>query len=269
MQYRFGLVLSGGGSRGIAHAGVLAALKEDGLEPEAISGTSAGALVGALYGAGMEPQEMLDFFAETSPYRISKLSFGKPGLFDTEKIIPDFEAAFPDDRFETLKCRVFVAATDLVRARLEIFSTGRWIRPVIASCSVPALFAPTLIDGRPFADGGIIDNFPVYPLLGLCDVIVGVYVSPMSPLDSSALNGALAVSQRAYEIAVYHSSLRRFHYCSLVLHPEGLRRFGMFDVRSREEIFELGYRAVRKRRDEILRLFEDPLQGGSKLSEPC
>ncbi len=252
-----GLVLSGGGSRGIAHAGVLAALLEEGLEPEAIAGTSAGALVGALHGAGLSPHEMLGFFAEKSPYRVSKLAFGKPGLFDTEKIVPDFEAAFPDDRFDILRCRLFVAATDLLQARLEIFSTGRWIRPVIASCSVPALFAPTLIHGRPFADGGIIDNFPVYPLLGLCDVILGVYVSPITPIEAHALNNALAVSQRAYEIAVYHASLRRFHYCSLVLFPENLRQFGLFDVRNREEIFEIGYRAVQKRREEILRLFDE------------
>lgn len=257
MQYRLGLVLSGGGSRGIAHAGVLAALAEEGLVPEAISGTSAGALVGALHGVGKGPEEMLRFFADTSPYRFSKLAFGKPGLFDTEKIIPDFEAAFPDDRFEALSCRLFVAATDLLKARLEIFSSGRWIRPVIASCSIPALFAPTHIGGRPFADGGIIDNFPVYPLLGLCDVILGVYASPMVPLDTGALDSALAVSQRAYEISVYHSSLRRFHYCGLVLHPEGLRQYGLFDVRKREEIFDRGYRSVRKHREEILKLFEN------------
>ncbi len=259
MQYRVGIVLSGGGSRGIAHIGVLAALAERGIAPECVSGTSAGAIVGALYGGGLTPDQMLDFFAEKSPFRFSKLAFGKPGVFDTEKIVPDFLATFPDDSFEALGRRLFVAATDLVRARLEIFASGPLVRPVIASSSVPALFSPTLVDGRPFADGGIIDNFPVNPLLGLCDVILGVYASPISPVAREDLSSSLAISQRAYEIGVYYASRRNFHHCDLVLRLEGLRQFGLFDVKKRQEIFDLGYRATQARMEEILRVV-DPVR---------
>ena len=62
MECHLGLVLSGGGARGVAHAGVLKALTEHGIRPDCIAGSSSGALVGALYAAGYSPEEMLQFF---------------------------------------------------------------------------------------------------------------------------------------------------------------------------------------------------------------
>lgn len=254
MQYRVGLVLSGGGVRGIAHVGVLAALRAAGVEPECVSGTSAGAIVGALYAAGYSSAEMLEFFATNSPFRLTRIALGKPGLFDGEKIVPGFLEYFPADSFEALGRRLFVTATDLVAARLEIFAAGPLVRPVIASSSMPAVFSPMPIGGRLYADGGIIDNFPIDPLLGLCDVILGVYASPLSTSDAGKLASSLAVSQRAFEIGMFHSSKRKFHRCDLVLVPAGLESFGLSDVKRRQEIFDVGRRAAEARMDDILRL---------------
>lgn len=256
MQHRIGIVLSGGGSRGIAHIGVLRALVEAGIVPEVVSGTSAGAIVGALYAAGHSWEESLEFFATTSPFRLSKITFGKPGLLDTEKIVPDFLPFFPADSFEALERRLFISATDLVGARLEVFASGELIRPMIASSSVPMVFTPTRVGDRFYVDGGVIDNFPVSPLLGLCDVILGVYASPLSTVADGRLESSLAISQRAYEIGMFHASRRRFHQCDLVLCPEGLEQFGLNDVKRRQEIHDLGYRAARARLPEILRLLE-------------
>ena len=187
MQHHVGIVLSGGGSRGIAHIGVLQALVENGIVPEAVSGTSAGAIVGALYAGGHSFEKMLDFFLKKSPFRMSKVAFPGRGVLNTEKIVPDFLEYFPADSFEALGKRLFVTATDLVAARREIFASGPLIRAVLASCSVPMVFTPTRVGERLFADGGIIDNFPVEPLLGLCDVVLGVHVSPLTSLDESQL----------------------------------------------------------------------------------
>ena len=73
MQYLVGTVLSGGGSRGIAHIGVLRALAEHGVAPEVVSGTSSGPLVGALYAAGHSWEEMLEFFLQKSPFRMPEI----------------------------------------------------------------------------------------------------------------------------------------------------------------------------------------------------
>ena len=86
MRPRFGIVLSGGGSRGLAHAGVLAVLAEHGIVPDAISGTSAGALVGALHLSGHDQESVLEFFERTSPFRFSHLApLGKRGMFTSRQ----------------------------------------------------------------------------------------------------------------------------------------------------------------------------------------
>lgn len=259
MEYRLGVVLSGGGSRGLAHAGVLAALRDAGIEPDCISGTSAGALVGALYAAGYDDAATLEFFETTSPFRLSRLAaFGKPGLLDTSKIEDDLLKYFPDDAFEALDRKLFVSATDLVEGDVEIFSSGPLVRPLLASASIPMVFTPTEFGGRLFADGGIVDNFPIDPLLGLCDVIVGVYASPLSHLEEPAFDNSFEVTQRALEIGMFHASERKFHQADLVLAPSRLRRYGTFDSRRHAEIVELGAEVAREHLDSIRDLLDRP-----------
>ena len=251
MQYELGMVFSGGGARGLAHVGVLKALTEEGIEPGCLAATSSGAIVAALYAAGYTAEEMLGFFETKNPFRLSKLSLVKPGFIDTEKVVADFLEYFPEDSFEALGKRLFVTATDIVNARLEIFTAGRLIPAVLASASVPMVFTPTEIGGRWFLDGGIVDNFPVEPLLGLCDAIVGVYASPMREVGRSQLKSALAVSQRAFEVAMYYASRSKFHRCDLVISPPELSRFGSFDTRDLREVLEVGYEAGKARVDEL------------------
>ncbi len=254
MHYGLGMVLSGGGARGLAHVGVLKALAEEGIEPEVLSGTSAGAIVAALHAAGYSPTEMLEFFVRKHPFKVSKLAVSKAGIFDTDKVVADFLEYFPEDSFEALAKPIFLTATDLVRARPEIFATGRLIPAILASASTPLVFTPTEIDGRWFSDGGILNNFPTEPLLGHCDVILGVYVSPLRSRHESDLKSSLAVMQRSFEIGMYFASRQKFHQCDLVLCPSELSRFGTFDTKHMEEILEVGYRAARARMDDLHRV---------------
>ena len=229
MEYGLGMVLSGGGSRGLAHVGVLKALAEEGVEPDCLSATSAGAIVAALYAAGYSPEAMLEFFETKHPFRVSNLALRK---------------------------KVFITATDIVDGRLEIFTSGRLIPAVLASSSAPLVFTPTEIDGRLFSDGGVIDNFPVDPLYGLCSTILGVYASPLLRRDRSELKSTLAVSIRALEVGMYYRSRDKFHQCDYLICPRELARFGNFDTRHYGEILEIGYRAARDKMPEILGLLE-------------
>jgi len=251
MRYRLGIVLSGGGSRGLAHAGVLKALAEHGIEPDCIAGTSAGALVGALHASGRDSAEILKFFDDVHPFRFSRLALNKPGVIDSEKLLGSFQQWFPDDSFEALQRPLFVTGTDLVSGRLEIWSSGPLVRPLLASSTVPFVISPTRVGDRLFVDGGIVNNFPVEPLFGLCDTILGVYATPLSMPAEGELASTFAVTQRALEIGMYHASKRKFHHADLVVSPLDLARFSTFDTRRHAEVIEIGHRAALDQMDAI------------------
>jgi NTE family protein len=78
-EFTYGLVLSGGGIRGLAHVGVIKALEEEGIYPSYIAGASAGAIVGAFYAAGYSGEEILAFFQKTSLFSLDKYAYEKPG----------------------------------------------------------------------------------------------------------------------------------------------------------------------------------------------
>ena len=256
MRYRLGLVLSGGGVRGVAHAGVLKALTEHAIRPDCIAGSSSGALVGTLYAAGYSPEEMLQFFVDKNHFRLSKLAMGKPGWIDTTKVAADFLEYFPDDSFESLDGKLFVTATDIVQGELAIFDSGPLISTILASCSVPLVFTPTKIDDHSYCDGGIINNFPVEPLEGLCDEIIGVYASPIKDAQQTSLSSSVAVWQRALEVGSYFASKPKFGRCGLVICPVALSRYGLFDTKQVGAIFEIGYAAALAQMESIKRVAE-------------
>ena len=251
-----GLVLSGGGARGIAHIGVIDALRSQGLEPDFIAGSSSGAIVGALAAAGHPTETMLEFFRKASPFRLSVVTVRKAGILDTAKVVASFREFFPEDSFEALRIRLFLTATDVINARLHIFESGPLIPAILASCSMPMVFTPTEVGGRWYVDGGILNNFPIEPLRGRCDVVVGHYASPLRSLKPSDLTGVLAVSERALEVGMHFASKQKFHECDVMLRCPELSSYSLFDTKHHREIFELGRRATLAAIDSIRRALE-------------
>lgn len=250
-RHSLGIVLSGGGSRGIAHIGALRALRENGIEPDCIAGVSAGAVVGALYAAGHSPAKMMEFFEAVDPYRLNNVSFAKPGILDTQKLVPEFRRYFPVDSFEGLPRRLRILATDLFSGERTIFESGPLILPVLASSSVPMVFSPTEINGRWYSDGGIIDNFPVELVTGCCETVLGVHVSPLREMAHTELTTSLSVLERAMEVGMFAKALDKFEQCDLVIQPMDLTRFGMFDTKHYTDIESAGYAATQARMTEI------------------
>ncbi len=80
--------------------------------------------------------------------------------------------------FPGLKRKLFVTTVDMCEGELKVFESGQLIRPLLASSAFPGLFSPVAIDHILYADGGILDNFPIAPLLDRCDEIVGVWCQP-------------------------------------------------------------------------------------------
>lgn len=236
-----GLVLSGGGIRGVAHIGALKALETHGIEPTHISGTSAGALVGVLYAAGVKWEEINRFFKETPIFHPSRFALNKPGFIDPDKFYKDIKSFLSEDNYSALKKPFFVATTDLLTGDVKIFSEGKVIHPVLASASFPGVFAPTKIQDSYYVDGGILNNFPVEPLLSSCNQIIGSYVNPLKKVEISELKHSYQVVDRAYRVKAAAESRAKFVHCDILFSPSQLSDYGTFDMKAHDTIFEIGF----------------------------
>jgi NTE family protein len=93
-------------------------------------------------------------------------------------------------------------------------------------------------------DGGVINNFPIEPLRGRCDVLVGHYASPLRTVEKSDLKGVVAVSERALEVGMHFNSKPKFHECDVMVRAPELSQYGLFDTKHHRKIFEIGRQAA-------------------------
>jgi len=242
-----GLVLSGGGIKGVAHIGAIKAFEEHGLYPTHISGSSAGAVIGAFYSANYTPEEMLAFFKVTPLFNFSRFSFRKPGFIDTDNFYNDFKKYFPVDNFDALNKKLYITTVDMLNGKIKVFEKGELIRAFLASAAFPGIFSPVAIGDGMFADGGILDNFPVAPLNGLMDQIIGVYTSPIQIITADKLRNSLSVLDRAIKINFSSGSLLKFSVCDILIYPDDLNKFSLFDRNHIDEIYQMGYLATKKK----------------------
>lgn len=249
-----GLVLSGGGFRGLAHIGAIKAIEEAGIFPNFVSGTSAGAIVGALYAAGNSVPGIKDFFNKTPVFKLNRFTRRKPGFLDSEKYYDDLVNHFVDNTFESLEKKLFVTATDLVEGRVSVFSTGELIKPILASAAFPGVFSPVMIDGHLYSDGGILDNFPIAPIMDICDMIIGIDVSPIRKPKITDFKHAHNVMQRAYYLRAMPNSEAKLTKCDIIIHPKKISNHGVFNTSNLDQVFEIGYEEAKKQLD---RYFEN------------
>jgi NTE family protein len=239
-----GLVLSGGGVRGAAHAGVLKVFEEEGVEVGCISGTSAGAVAGALWAAGRTADQVSEFFRETKIFQASSFSLLKPGLLDSEDYVPWLESALGDTTFESLEVELFVTVTDLLQGRWTVFDSGPVVPAVQASAAVPMIFTPVEIGDGLYADGGILNNFPIEPLVDRCETIFGVNVVPLREVERTDLDGVIDVLVRVHDLGIRYDTARKIERCDWLVEPEDVLRFNIFAMDRADEVFEIGYQAA-------------------------
>lgn len=257
---KIGLVLSGGGIRGIAHLGLLKALDEIGVKPAAISGVSAGAIVGAMYASGVSPDKILEIGKKQINFGFSNLLLKKGGLFSREFIHKILVEYLPHNSFESLEIPLTVNATDFTKVETVYFSKGELIPCLEASASVPILFSPANVNERMLVDGGLLNNFPVEPLIGICDRLIGCHVNKLKEHDHAGRGlSRMATLERCYHISISTSVYSKSHYCDLFIEPE-LQKYGMLDTKNAESIFKKGYEATMEVKERILKL-----AGGSQL----
>lgn len=241
-----GVVLSGGGIRGVAHVGVLQVLREAGLPIAHLAGTSAGALVGVMAAAGCSVNDMLDFWLESNPFtRRNMAGFRTPGLFSTTRYCELLRGFVQRDRFDELQTPLSVAVTAMLAGRVEYVSQGPLWPIVVASAAFPMVFSPVRHEGEVFMDGGIIDNLPVAAIRDRCDVVLGVNVSPHRHVSSDTLRNQVGILDRVFDLTLRSRADASERECDVVVVPEGLGSTSTFDTRQGLAIYEAGVEAGR------------------------
>jgi len=254
-EYPLGLVLSGGGARGWAHIGVLQALEENGIYPQVIAGSSAGAIVGASYAAGIEPKKMLELVKDTTMFKVYKggLSnfalFKSRGVMEMSYVRKIFEKYLPLDDFDELDKKLFVCVTNINEGEYEIKHRGSVIDAVLASAAFPLVFTPQLIRGIPYLDGGLVNNLPVEPLKNLCEKVIGVNVNPHH--FDKKVNGLVSISQRCFEIVVWQNTKPRLRQCDIIIEPVEVFDYALFDFKKADELYQHGYDTTKQLMPEI------------------
>jgi NTE family protein len=241
---KVGIVLSGGGIRGIAHLGVLKALINAGIKFSHISGTSAGSIVGAFYAAGIDPEEGLQIFMKTKLLRFVRPAVGSLGLIGIEHTSNLLKTYFPEDKIENLNIPLTIAATNFSEGNLVYFTKGPLIRAIQASCCLPGIFRPIMIDGQMYVDGGILNNFPVEPLLKNCDFIIGSSCNHLKPVKS--ITNITALMGRAGLMTINKDMEQKAVFCNILIEPKGMGEISTFDMKKAETIYWLAYEETLK-----------------------
>lgn len=238
-KYKIGLVLSGGGVRGFAHLGVIQALKENGIYPDVLSGTSAGAIVGALHADGYSPGEILDIFNSTSRLHYIRPAVPRAGLFQISGILEILRKNLRARCFEELKIPLYVCATDLNNGKAVYFSEGELINPIIASASIPVLFNPVIIENIHYVDGGVLDNLPVKPVENMCDSLVGSFVNPTGYENN--FSSLLQIAERTFMLNISKEVALKSGKFDLFVAPAELYNYKILDPEKAREVYKIGY----------------------------
>ena len=238
-----GLVLSGGGARGVAHIGIIQALEEMGLQFTRVSGTSAGSIVGALYANGYSPKDLFEIVKQVSIFNSVRPSWTWSGLLKMDGFQEMLKKHLPAD-FSQLKKPLTLAATEIQKGSVKYFDEGELIPAILASCSIPAVFSPFLYNGSMYVDGGLLDNLPVRPIRHQCEFIIGSHCNSVSPsFDATNLK---VVIERSLLIAIGANTQVSKNMCDVVVEPPGLDKFSAFDIGKAKEIFDLGYKFTKE-----------------------
>lgn len=236
---KIGMALSGGGVRGVAHAGMLKALEEMDIRISCLSGTSAGSIVGALYAYGYSPDEIFSIVKKVSVFRSVRPAWAWSGLLTMEGLRDLLMECMPENSFSKLKIPLIIAATDIRKGTAHYFQEGELIPAILASCTIPVVFNPLSYNGGHYVDGGLMDNLPAAVIKAQCDFLVGSHCNPISA-DFDPRNMKVVI-ERSLLITINGNTTQSKKICDLVIEPPGLDQFNSFDLTKAQEIFQIGY----------------------------
>lgn len=293
---KVGLVLSGGGARGITHVGVLKVLQEMRIPVDYIAATSMGAIVGGLYASGMTPDAMEKQLGAVSwPTLLSDSPERRDVGFrrkEEQAAFPlSFEIGYRDgeflwfkgalsganlelylheltrnvdsiDNFDKLPIPFRAVATNMVSGQEVVFSSGRLYQAMRASMSVPGMFAPVEIEGRILGDGGLVNNLPVDVVRAMgADIVIAVNIgTPLMSRDQ--LQSLVGYASQMLNILTeqnVRAQLALLKPTDVLISPD-LGALTFIDFAAAPRFVELGEKAAEGMRKELAALSVSPEQ---------
>lgn len=258
MSKKLGLALGSGGSRGVAHVGLLQALEEESIKPDFIAGCSMGAVVGGVYASGVTAKKMHEIVLKLkkrdiisiNPAAISQMSLLRSGKVRdllcenlAVKNIEDFPIAF--------KC----VATDILMGKQHIFDSGDGAFAIQASSTIPAVFRPVKLENKLLVDGGCVCRVPIRIVKEMgADVVIAMDVLKNCSQPVESVHGILNMILRVYDIMDAQNSAQQYEknkgMCDLLLEPE-MKGMSQYVIKDLDKAFEEGYLLAKKNMQKI------------------
>lgn len=248
-KYKIGLALSGGGAKAAAHCGALQALSERGIRPDILAGTSAGALAAVLFSAGIPPRKIIDIFTGMSFFKdIVYPTRPWGGLFDSAPLIEHIRKHVPYQRLEDLPIPTYVVASDLEQGCVRVFKEGELAPRVVASCSIPVVFKPMVIDGHHYVDGGVFMNLPISAIRDSCEKVIALNLN--YPTEEKYHHHLISVASRSFELSIVSNALAEIPLADVYaeLDTQGA---SIYDLSKVPDLFTRGYQSMVKVLDSI------------------
>jgi NTE family protein len=238
---RVGLALAGGFARGIAHVGVIRALKAAGIPIDVVAGTSVGALIGACYCAGVPLDEMQRVGNNTTFHDFGRWTPSWLGLATNLRLERYLARFTPAKTFEELTTPLAIAATDINAGVTVYYTRGALGPPLRGSCAYPGLFVPIQYENRTLVDGFLTSPVPVEGTLLLgADVTIAVYLEAGSLEDPRT---AADVISRSFTIIQRHADLAWRQQADVIIEPD-VKPFVWDDFTRTDELVAVGEAAA-------------------------
>ena len=247
-KHKIGLALSGGGALGFAHIGAIQALEEHGVKPDFISGSSMGAIIGAIYCAGYSPAKIMRIIQAEKLYKLDKLmspnlNFKQKGLSSHATLRATLKELIPHDCFDSLEIPFAVCVTNITSGIYEYYYSDKGIvEYVVASASIPGVFDPVVIKNTTYVDGGVLNNLPAEILHQKgCDYIIGVDVLPFLPVEKKTI---IDITLWSIRLMQHSNTQNGIKYCNWLIESNAIEKYNEFEFDKYKEIYQYGYKAM-------------------------
>lgn len=248
-----GLALGGGAARGAAHIGVLKALQEHGVQPDFITGTSIGALIGGLYAFGVDLDDLRQAAMELRWMDMAAATLSRYGLLSNTEMGKLVQRFVGDKKLEDAPLPFAALATDIHSGEAVVIKEGRLVDAIIASTAIPGVFVPYQHGERMLVDGGLVENVPLSPLTAMgAEVLVAVDINGSRRYDPPG--NVVDVILNAMDIAIDTTTRTQLEQADVLISLD-LADYSRTDASDVRELVAEGYRGgvlSLKKLDEVL-----------------